>query len=136
MANAVDECIEGALKSLMYVTEETKNLRRDLKQKIVIALSDLRKAFSQLNCEVEQGKKDVNSLRDELKNADTRLRHGSNRTSMLPGAPSLQRSARENDIRQMLPSASQTRDYATALGGSLTVGSSKIFKLIVKSKNN
>ena len=54
---------ENAFEMLMNVTEESKNLRIGLKQKIINAVSMLRKSFSELKSELCDKTKELENLR-------------------------------------------------------------------------
>lgn len=74
MVDDLDDCVENALKTLLNVTEVSKNLRQDLKQDIVHSVSDLRKAISLLKSELTDKDNELNDLRVKCKNAQGQLR--------------------------------------------------------------
>jgi uncharacterized protein YlxW (UPF0749 family) len=65
--------VEDALSVLVSVTEKSGNLRNDLKQDILKAVSSLRKEFANLRNEVEDKNKLIVDL--EMKAAETNTIH-------------------------------------------------------------
>ena len=53
MADDVIHLIEDALETLVFITEKSGNLRRDLKQDILISVSSLRKELSKLKMQLD-----------------------------------------------------------------------------------
>ena len=64
MASSGEDVVEDALNILLNVTEKSGNLRNDLRKDILKAVSNLRKEFASLKCEVE----DKNKLTVDLEN--------------------------------------------------------------------
>ncbi|PSN38674.1 hypothetical protein C0J52_08894 [Blattella germanica] len=60
---------ENAFEMLMNVTEESKNLRIGLKQKIINAVSMLRKSFSELKSELCDKTKPLNASTTRMQSA-------------------------------------------------------------------
>jgi hypothetical protein len=53
MADGADEGVEGSFKRFVSVTERSGNLRKDLKKKILEAVSSLRHYFAQVQTNLE-----------------------------------------------------------------------------------
>lgn len=136
MADDIERRIESAFDMLINVTEESKNLRHDLKDNITSAVSILRKAMSTV---MEHKDKEIKKLQDELTKSQSRHlngKHGRIASQMTLAAPSVERSGRSSEHAQEEESlTSQGRSYAAVAGG-VTTANTKSFKLIVKSKNN
>ena len=119
---------EKAFEMLMNVTDASRNLRMDLRQDIVNAVSILRKSFSLLQNELSEKNKELESLhRLQPPNALT------TRTLTAPSHNCQQKHlgpATESLFVALPPT--QKRNYAAVVGGTQP----KSFKLIVKSKNN
>ena len=64
MASSGEDVVEDTLNILLNVTEKSGNLRNDLRKDILKAVSNLRKEFASLKCEVE----DKNKLTVDLEN--------------------------------------------------------------------
>ena len=62
MADDIERRIESAFDMLINVTEESKNLRHDLKDNITSAVSILRKAMSTV---MEHKDKEIKKLKEE-----------------------------------------------------------------------
>ena len=56
MASSGEDVVKDALNVLVTVTEKRGNLRNDLRKDILKAVSNLRKEFASLKCEVEDKK--------------------------------------------------------------------------------
>jgi len=69
MASGSEDAVEEALNVLINVTEKSGNLRNDLRKDILEAVSNLRKEFAKLKCEVEDKNKLIVSL--EMKASGT-----------------------------------------------------------------
>ena len=55
--------------SLVSITEKSGNLRKDLKQDILVSVSTLGKKFSNLKIQIKNAKYEHKKLREEVKNA-------------------------------------------------------------------
>ena len=73
MADDVNQRVEDALEKLVSITEKRGNLRKDLKQDILLSVSVLRKEFSNLKCQIKTEKYEQKKLREEVKNAKDEL---------------------------------------------------------------
>ena len=60
------QCVEGALKSMLNVITESKNLRQDLKEDIVKSLSTLHESFSKLKAELAKKNNEIRNMHAEL----------------------------------------------------------------------
>jgi len=69
MADDVNKRVEDALEKLVSITERSGNLRKDVKQDILLSVSVLRKEFSILKCQIKTEKEEQRKLREEVKNA-------------------------------------------------------------------
>ena len=67
MADDVDACVESALHKLVNVTENSGNLRNDLRKDILNSVSELRKSFAKMKCEVLEQNEVITSLQNEVK---------------------------------------------------------------------
>lgn len=129
MADDVDQIIESAFETLLNVTEESKNLRHDLKQDIVKAVSKLRSAISKMKNGLTQKDNDLNKLRAEYNNAQDLHQARNHRVAsqMIPTA---------TELRWPEPSVAQKRNYSAVVSGTQEASRPKTFKLMVKSKAN
>lgn len=143
MMGDVDKCVESALGVLLSVTEESKNLRHDLKENIVKSVSKLRKAISMMKSELTEKDKELNNLKVDLKNTQqlVQTRGIMEVPQMITTAPSetrpqrLQRFGRETLHLHMLPPLGLKKNYSTAVGGKQDVDQQpKTYKVFVKSK--
>ncbi|KAJ4430526.1 hypothetical protein ANN_19114 [Periplaneta americana] len=73
MADQIEESVESALKSLLNVPTEGKNLGQDLKQDIVKAVSTLRECFHKLKIELGRKSDKIRSIQAELENVREQL---------------------------------------------------------------
>jgi len=73
MAYDVNRRVEDALEKLVSITERSGNLRKDLKQDIIVSESVLRKEFSILKCQIKTEKEEQMKLREEVKDAKDEL---------------------------------------------------------------
>ena len=130
MANSVGVSVESAFKELLRVTEESKNLRHDLKQDIVKSVSELRKAFSSLNKELLEKETEINELKNSI--TLTRQQRNTLQTTPSPGG------VRElpPSLKEDLPSSAKNRYYSEVAAGQTIEMHHNTFKLFVKSKNN
>ena len=69
MADDVNQRVEDVLEILVSITEKSGNLRKDLKQDILVSVSVLRKEFSILKCQTKTEEDEQKKLREEIKNA-------------------------------------------------------------------
>jgi len=69
MADDVNQRVEDALEKLVSITERSGNIRKDLKQDILLSVSVLRKEFSILKCQIKTEKEEQKKLREEFKKA-------------------------------------------------------------------
>lgn len=161
MVDDLDDCVENALKTLLNVTEVSKNLRQDLKQDIVHSVSDLRKAISLLKSELTDKDNELNDLRVKCKNAQDQLRVKNHRVAsqwtsaasslaghLQPLEPASQRIPAASSLAgqqqplhfagnsQWETSSAQRRSYAAVARGPQQVIQAKTFKLFVKTKTN
>lgn len=121
MVGEVVDVIECALKRLIDVTEESKNLRSDLKEDIRKSVSNLRKAFCDLQNQVVEKDKLINEIRDDVKKAESRTRAVMAEGNLSAGMGTLP------------PSVTQMRNsYASAARANQST--EKNYKLILKSK--
>ena len=83
MADDVIQRVEDAFQTLVSITEKSGNLRKDLKDDILISVSTLRKEFSQLKIQLEnvnRENKNPKEVTNATKEAATR-RESHNETS-------------------------------------------------------
>jgi hypothetical protein len=73
MADDVNSHFECALKTLLDITENSGNLRKDLKQDIVDSVSILRNIFVNLKNSGEEQTTKINQLAGELNKAKAEL---------------------------------------------------------------
>ena len=69
MADDVNQRIKDALETLVSITEKSGNLRKDLKQDILVSVSSLRKELSKLKMQLKRAEDEQKKLREEVKNA-------------------------------------------------------------------
>jgi hypothetical protein len=74
MAAGSEDVVEEALNVLINVTEKSGNLRNDLRKDILGAVSNLRKEFAKLKCEVEDKNKQILSLEMKASGTNSTLR--------------------------------------------------------------
>jgi hypothetical protein len=125
------------------VTEKSGNLRNDLRNDILKAVSSLRKEISNLRSEVEDKNKLIVGL--EMKAAELSmhktLESGVGGNCVVDqGTPSLGRKVNYKNNAWMAPSASSTRkgysDVLAGRQGTVPIDHNKMYKLFVKSKYN
>jgi TolA-binding protein len=134
MADDDKECVERALASLVGVTEQSGNLRNDLRKDILQAVSKLRDYFSHVQTELEaktavhkELERQVRESREEIQ----RLR-GTQSNRMGQVAPSLDETRQENGrAQQQLPPRKLFSEVAKA-----ECMADKRYKLSVKTKSN
>jgi len=73
MADDVNQRVEDALEKLVSITKRSGNLRKDIKQDILVSVSVLRKEFSTLKCQIKTEKEEQKKLREEVKKAKDEL---------------------------------------------------------------
>jgi len=135
MADEDKSQLEGALNTLLQITERSGNLRKDLKKDIVESVSTLRSIFTNLKNKGEELNNEINRLGGELTKAKEELR-----TSKIADQRGIAVPSRigtgttlEGSLRGLPPPGDGTRKtYAQALRTSRD----KRFKLLVKSKSN
>lgn len=138
----MEERIEGAYKLLLNVTETSKNLRQDLKQDIVQAVSELRKAVAKLKSDVNDKNEELKNVRIELKKANDQRQTREYRRSMreVSFASSTGTSGTAPGPHQRsleVATADGGRSYySDVVRGKSNVSEEKSYKLFVKSKNN
>ena len=135
MADDDKSQLEGALNTLLQITEKSGNLRRDLKEDIVESESTLRNIFINLKNRGEEQNKEINRLEGELNKAKEELRNS--RIANLPGRATPSRNGigqtPEGSLHCQLPPSDGARKlYSEAVCTS----TDKRFKLLVKSKSN
>jgi hypothetical protein len=69
MAYEANLQLEGALNTLLSITDKSGNLCKDLKRDIVNSVSTLRNIFVNLNNSVEEQMAKISLLEDEVKKA-------------------------------------------------------------------
>jgi hypothetical protein len=74
MAPSGEDVVEDALNILLNVTEKSGNLRNDLRKGILKALSNPRKEFASLKCEVEDKNKLIVDLENRVVEANSILK--------------------------------------------------------------
>ena len=106
-----DNRFEGSLKALLAVTETSGNLRRDLRQSIIEAVSVLREVYNEVMVKNEESSNIIRNLENQLNNA------------------------REN--RQEAAVNSNTRMFSHVVANKPRAEQNqKSFKVFVKSKGN
>jgi peptidoglycan hydrolase CwlO-like protein len=75
MADDDKSQFEGALNTLLQITERSGNLRKDLKQDIVESVRTLRNIFINLKNRGEEQNKELNRLEGKLNKAKEELRN-------------------------------------------------------------
>jgi peptidoglycan hydrolase CwlO-like protein len=75
MADDDKSQLEGALNTLLQITENSGNLTKDLKQDTVESVSTLRNIFINLRNMGEEHKKEINRLEGEINKAKEELRN-------------------------------------------------------------
>jgi hypothetical protein len=119
MADDVDACVESALQKLVNVMEKSGNLRNDLRKDILNSVSELRKSFAKMKCEVLEKNEDITSLQNEVKKSKDGEKH------------------REVERVQAAPSVNGRRKYSEVVGGDRTEARNEnIYSLILKVKQN
>jgi hypothetical protein len=82
MADNVNQRIEDALETLVSITEKSGNLRKDLKQDILVLVSSLRKEISKLKMQLKRAEDKQKKLREEVKNAKEEKARGDSQTTI------------------------------------------------------
>jgi len=134
MADDVNEGVERALKCLVSVTERSSNLRIDLKQDILEAVSSLRNYFVHVQTNLEAKTAAHKELEREIKQRKDEIQRSrgivSSRTTHVEPSYDLIR-RQTSDARQVLtPNGKDRKLYSEAkkTGGS----AEKRYKLMVK----
>ena len=73
MADYLNQRIEYALETLVCITEKSGNLRKDLKQDILVTVSSFRKDLSKLKMHLKWAEDEQKKLREEVKNAKEKM---------------------------------------------------------------
>ena len=111
MAEEVNQRVEDALQTLVRITERKGNLRKDLKNDILVSVSTLREEISLLKTQLENVNNDCKKLREEVKNAKEKVTTG--RDSQLAGQVATSLDHRQQPlrgaVRQDLPSGGGRR---------------------------
>jgi septal ring factor EnvC (AmiA/AmiB activator) len=127
--------LEGALNTLLQITEKSSNLRKDLKQDIVESVSTLRNIFINLKNSGEEQNKEINRLEGELNKMKEQLRNSRIANLLGHATPSrngIGQTPEGSLHRQLPPSGGARKIYSEAVCTS----TDKRFKLLVKSKSN
>ena len=101
----MNQRVEDALEKLVSITKRSGNLRKDIKQDILVSVSVLRKEFSILKCQIKTEKEEQKKLREEVKNAKDELVRRDRQTSrqVAPSLDHMQQSTSSGD-QLVLPS--------------------------------
>ena len=122
MADNVNQRIEDALETLVSITEKSGNLRKDLKQDILVLVSSLRKEISKLKMQLKRAEDKQKKLREEVKNAKEEKARGDSQTTI-----------------QVTPPLDHMQQY-TRIGVQLVLpsegGQRKLFSEAVKTEDN
>jgi hypothetical protein len=135
MADDVNEDIENALNKIVSTTEQSGNLRKDLKNTIYETVSTLRKLFVMLKDSNDSKTRAISKL-EIVGKTKTELEGARSRTVKSHGAPSLiprREPASPRVWGPVLPGAENAKLYSEVLGGGIK---QKPFKLTVKSKES
>jgi hypothetical protein len=110
MADDVNQRVEDAFQTLVRITEKSGNLRKDLKNDILISVSTLRKEFSQLKVELENVNRENINLKEEVTNATKEAATRRDSHTVRQVAPSLDHKQQpERGVRQVLPPEGRRR---------------------------
>jgi len=118
----VNQRIEDALEKLVSITEKSGNLRKDLKQDILVSVSTLRKEISTMKVQLKSAEDEQKKLREEVKNAKEAKARGESRTT-----------------RQVAPSLDHIQQYTRSRVQQVTPsdgGKRKLFSEAVKIEDN
>ena len=116
-----EQSMEGAFKLLTHVTEESGNLRKDLRKDILTSVSILRKAVSELQGEIAEKNNKISRLKAKNQSSAPSIQG-----ILIP--PSYNRTQRHG-----MPPVEEWRSYAAVVNGG-QIDKKKTFKLIAKSK--
>ena len=135
MANDDKSQLEGALNTLLQITEKSCNLRKYLKQDIVESVSTLRNIFTNLKNRGEEQNKEIVRLGVELNKAMEQLR--SSRVADIKGHTATSGigavvTSVGSPHCHLPPSAGANKLYSETIRSR----TDKRFKLLVKSKSN
>ena len=140
IAAGSEDAVEEGLNILINVTEKSGNMRNGLRKDMLEAVSNLRKEFAKLKCEVEGKNKLIVSLEMKATETNSKLRPlefgcAGDKEATFPGFPVNYK----NSDRNVPPSGVRTRklysDVVAAREGNVP-HDNKMYKLFVKSKNN
>lgn len=122
MAGEVEELVSDALSALVSVTEVRGNLRKDLKNNILDAVSKLRSAFTTLQTRVTDNNVEISELKLQIDKYRTEIQCGKDvtRNSVMGG--------------NIKPVSSQRRLFSDVVGTGTTPCIEKRYKLMVTSK--
>jgi len=143
MASSGEDVVEDALLLLVNVTEKSGNLRNDLRKDILNAVSNLRKEFASLKCEVEDKNKLIVDLEMRVAETNSTLKalqlgvDGKWRGNK--EATSLGSQVTSKDIDRGVAPAGRTKkrysDVVADRPGNVPFDD-KMYKVFVTSKNN
>jgi hypothetical protein len=134
MADDVNQRVQDAFQTLVSITEKSGNLRKDLKNDILVSVSTIRKEFSQLKVQLENVNDENKKLKEEVKNATEEAATRRDSRSARQVALSMvhrQQSAR-GAVRQVLPSEGRRRKlYSEAVKKD----ENKRYRITLKAKD-
>ena len=137
MASVREAAVEDALNVLVSATEKSVNLRNDLRQDILKAVSSLRKEFVNLRNEGEDKNKLIVDL--ELKASATSTIHKALQSGVGSSCSGDQEvNSKDSAWKVAYSSGSTKRSYSDVLADRRqgnVLNDSKMYKLFVKSKN-
>ena len=133
MADDVNQRVEDAFQTLVSITEKSGNLRKDLKNDILVSVSILRKEFSHLKVELENVNRENKNLKEEVTNATKEAARRRDSHTVRQVAPSLnQRQQPERGVRHVLPpEGRRMKLYADAV----KTQEEKRFRITLKAKD-
>jgi small-conductance mechanosensitive channel len=135
VADDVDQHVEGALNTLVSITEKSGNLRNDLRNEILDSVSVLRKAFSKIKTHLENKNEENKKLSEEVKKTTQeldRMRDSRPASHVAPSMYHTQQTPRSG-ARQVLPSEGGRRKlFSEVLKGE----SNRRYKLSLKAKSD
>ena len=125
MADDVNQCVENALTLLLSVNEKSSNLRKDLKNDISSAVSEIRKSICKFKSDLEEKNKEIHDLEVRLRKTEERHRQTKNERATTV-------------TKQLPPPIGEGRNYAAALSNDRPAADTekKKYKLFIKSKHN
>ena len=116
MADDVDRRLEGALNTLLSITEKSGNLRNDLRKDIVDSVSTLRNIFVNLKNSVAEHMGKITQLVSEVKTVRAELQGSRAANQSARSAPSMNRMG-GNSRKRGEARAAIFRRYETLLRG-------------------